>query len=150
MPRTYTKTFLPLESNPEIFTSLAHNLGLASTLKFTEVYDLDEDVSGEVLAYVLAFPTDEGYDERHDKDDEREIENDSKEVESKQGTQGGVEGESNGEEILWLRQTIHNACGLYALLHATCNGKARNHISTFPPLSSSPLPLLSCPPLHHH
>jgi hypothetical protein len=140
-PRTYTKAFLPLESNPEIFTSLAHNLGLSPTLEFTEVYDLDDDVSGEVLAYVLAFPTDEGYDERNDQDDEREIEDGSKEFGSKErDVRGGVKGESNGEGVLWLRQTIHNACGLYALLHATCNGEARKYISIYSPSSLLPFP----------
>ncbi|KAI4765117.1 hypothetical protein E4T52_00040 [Aureobasidium sp. EXF-3400] len=119
-PRTYTKTFLPLESDPEIFTSLAHNLGLSTSHRFTEVYDLDEEPEEEVLAYVLAFPTSEDYDD---------------EVENGKGSQGGerdatvkVESNNDKREVLWLRQTIHNACGLYALLHATCNGAARNHI----------------------
>jgi ubiquitin carboxyl-terminal hydrolase L3 len=145
-PRTYTKTFLPLESNPEIFTSLAHNLGLSSALKFTEGYDLDEDV-GEVLAYVLAFPTDEGYDERHDNDDgnhKRETEHGGTEVGSKQGDEkDGVERKADGEGVFWLRQTIHNACGLYALLHATCNGEARKQISITPPSPLLPLSILS-------
>jgi ubiquitin carboxyl-terminal hydrolase L3 len=136
-PRTYTKTFLPLESNPEIFTSLAHNLGLSPSLKLTEVYDLDEDVSAEVLAYVLAFPTDEDYDERHDNDDGyhgREIDHGGTEVGTNESdAKGEEERKVNGEGVLWLRQTIHNACGLYALLHATCNGEARKYISISPP-----------------
>jgi ubiquitin carboxyl-terminal hydrolase L3 len=119
-PRTYAKTFLPLESNPEIFTSLAHNLGLSSSLKFI------------VLAYVLAFPTSEGYDDEVEARDA---------AENGKGSQGGerdatvkVESNNNEREVLWLRQTVHNACGLYALLHATCNGAARKSISkSFPP-----------------
>jgi ubiquitin carboxyl-terminal hydrolase L3 len=119
-PRTYTKTFLPLESNPEIFTYLAHNLGLSSALKFVEVYDLDVTPEEEVLAYVLAFPTREGYNEMVDERDSGDFE--------------GKEVEKNEErKVLWLRQTIHNACGLYALLHAACNGAARNYISTSAP-----------------
>ncbi|KAI4849918.1 hypothetical protein E4T44_03051 [Aureobasidium sp. EXF-8845] len=114
-PRTYTKTFLPLESNPEIFTYLAHNLGLSSALKFVEVYDLDVTPEEEVLAYVLAFPTREGYNEMIDKRDSGDF--DGKEVEK-----------NEERKVLWLRQTIHNACGLYALLHAACNGAARNYI----------------------
>jgi ubiquitin carboxyl-terminal hydrolase L3 len=121
-PRTYTKTFLTLESNPEIFTSLAHNLGLSSSLEFTEVYDLDEEHSEEVLAYMLAFPTSEGYDDEVEARDEEELSR------KEEDSTGKVEG--NNGPVLWLRQTIHNACGLYALLHATCNGPARNHIST--------------------
>jgi ubiquitin carboxyl-terminal hydrolase L3 len=128
-PRTYTKTFLPLESNPEIFTSLAHNLGLSSSLRFIEVYDLDEEPAEEVLAYVLAFPTSEGYD---DEVEARDAANNGQDFKGKErDTKDTVASNSNDEtKVLWLRQTIHNACGLYALLHATCNGHARNHIST--------------------
>jgi ubiquitin carboxyl-terminal hydrolase L3 len=123
-PRTYTKTFLPLESNSEVFTSLAYNLGLSSTLRFTEVWDLDVTLEEEVLAYVLAFPTGEGYDEMIDL--------------RKNGDSDCAEVEKNEDgKVLWLRQTIHNACGLYALLHATCNGVAREYISmSFPSLPS--------------
>lgn len=115
--RTYSKTFTPLESNPEIFTSLAHNLGAFPSLKFTEVYSLDEKPgNAEILAYILAFPTAENYET------ERAAENDSK---------GGGETlrEEEEKDVVWLRQTIHNACGLYALLHAICNGRARRLIS---------------------
>lgn len=110
-PRTYSKTFVPLESNHSVFTLLAHNLGASSSLTFTEVYSLDLIPSdGEILAYILAFPTSENYE------DERAAENDSKEEEGE-------------KDVVWLRQTIHNACGLYALLHAVCNGRARGLIS---------------------
>ena len=122
-PRTYTKTFLPLESNPEVFTSLAHDLGLSSSLKFIEVYDLDKEPSEEVLAYVLAFPTCEGYDDEVEARDETEHGKKEKDPTDK------VESSNDETNMLWLRQTIHNACGLYALLHATCNGEARNYIS---------------------
>lgn len=132
-PRTYAKTFLPLESNPEIFTSLAHNLGLSSSLKFVEVYDLDEQPEEEVLAYVLAFPTSEGYDDEMEARDETHNGN---EVEDKERDATAAVKENTNMGVLWLRQTIHNACGLYALLHATCNGAARKHISTFPPSPS--------------
>lgn len=129
-PRTYSKTFIPLESNPQIFTSLAHNLGTSPCLEFTEVYSLNENpTNGEILAYILAFPTTEDYE------DERGVENDGKEKGGKGGV-GGKEKEEEEEEekenrkdVVWLRQTIHNACGLYALLHAVCNGKARKLIS---------------------
>ncbi|KAH0284661.1 cysteine proteinase [Aureobasidium namibiae CBS 147.97] len=127
-PRTYDETSLPLESSPEIFTSLAHNLGLSSTLEFVEVYDLDETPKEEVLAYVLAFPTTEGYDEMVDARDQKHYVN---EDEAKEAWRVEADARSHGinnETVLWLRQTIHNACGLYALLHATCNGAARNHI----------------------
>ncbi|KAK5018710.1 ubiquitinyl hydrolase 1 [Cryomyces antarcticus] len=31
---------------------------------------------------------------------------------------------------MWFKQTINNACGLYSILHAICNGDARNFIPT--------------------
>lgn len=50
---------------------------------------------------------------------------------------GGIVGEEDGEEgeegerVMWFRQTINNACGLYAILHAISNGEARNYIRKF-------------------
>ncbi len=37
----------------------------------------------------------------------------------------------NGEGIAWYKQTIHNACGFYAILHALSNGVARDMIGKF-------------------
>lgn len=34
----------------------------------------------------------------------------------------------NGANVVWYKQTINNACGLYAILHAVCNGDARDSI----------------------
>lgn len=113
-PRTYSKTFIPLKSNPEIFTSLAHSLGASPSLKFTEVYSLDDASStGEILAYIVAFPTSENYEAEREAENESKVENERQKVE---------------EDVIWLRQTIHNACGLYALVHAVCNGRARRLI----------------------
>lgn len=147
-PRTYDKTFLPLESNPEIFTSLAHNLGLSSTLRFTEVYDLDETPKEEVLAYVLAFPTSEIYHEVVEARDQEHFskENEVKRVEGLETNAIGGFQEPGDGTVLWLRQNIHNACGLYALLHATCNGPARNHIGMSFAIFSVVSPFLSIPP----
>ncbi|KAG9750231.1 hypothetical protein KCU73_g6628, partial [Aureobasidium melanogenum] len=76
--RTYSKTFVPLESNPQIFTSLAHNLGASPGLKFTEFYSLDDDddsepKKGEILAYILAFPTSEDYEDERAAEGEKDI-----------------------------------------------------------------------------
>ncbi len=30
--------------------------------------------------------------------------------------------------VLWFKQKIYNACGLYAILHAVCNGVAKDFI----------------------
>ena len=36
------KAFYPLESDPELFTTLVHDLGLAPTLAFHDVLSIDE------------------------------------------------------------------------------------------------------------
>ena len=41
---------------------------------------------------------------------------------------------------MWFRQSINNACGLYAILHAISNGEARNHIRKFLLVPSFPPP----------
>lgn len=40
----------------------------------------------------------------------------------------GKPGSSKAEEVVWFRQTINNACGLYAILHAICNFDVRRFI----------------------
>lgn len=66
--------------------------------------------------------------------------------ESGSGGEGG-EGEKGEEEepVMWFRQTINNACGLYAILHAISNGEARKYIRKFYSSSSSPPLLLRSP-----
>lgn len=108
----YRKHFIPLESNPEVFTELVHKLGVSRTLCFQDVLSLDDSellamVPRPVYALVLIFPTTEAYQNRI-RDEELILE-----------AYGGAEG-----DVVFFKQTINNACGLYALLHAVCNGKA--------------------------
>lgn len=63
------------------------------------------------LAYTLAFPTTPAYDSERVAE---ELQADTI---------------SDQSDIVFLKQTIHNACGLYALLHAACNGHAKDFIS---------------------
>ncbi|KAK5442741.1 ubiquitinyl hydrolase 1 [Exophiala xenobiotica] len=39
----YAKHFVPLESDPAIFSSLMHRLGVKDQLEFVDVYSLDDD-----------------------------------------------------------------------------------------------------------
>ena len=41
------------------------------------------------------------------------------------------EGSGDGEDVVWFKQTIKNACGMFGILHGVCNGEARNLISMF-------------------
>lgn len=113
--RSYAKCLIPLESNPLVLNDLMYGLGVSSSLALTDVWSTDDleqlcFISRPVFALVLVLPTSDKY-ETH-RQSTREIAEDSK----------------RGEEVMWIQQTIDNACGLYAILHATCNFETRNFI----------------------
>lgn len=113
------KRYIPLESNPEVFTDLITNLGVQA-LKFQDVYSIDEPdlmamVDRPVLALVLVFPV-----------------TDNDEEYKKKNWVEHYAGSGDGEPVVWYRQTIHNACGLYAILHGISNGQAREFIRALP------------------
>jgi ubiquitin carboxyl-terminal hydrolase L3 len=117
--QTYSKHFIPLESNPEVFTELIHKLGVAETLCFQDVFSLDDPdllalVPRPAYALILVFPTSPAYEDKVEKEDEG--------LEEYQHT-------GKDEEVVFFKQTINNACGLYAILHAVCNGDAREKMS---------------------
>ncbi|EOA86512.1 hypothetical protein ACJQWK_08997 [Exserohilum turcicum] len=115
--QTYSKHFIPLESNPEVFTELAHKLGLSASLEFEDVFSLDEEllalVPRPVLGLILVFPTTEEY--------EKKVEDEDALLESFQSSE-------QSEDVVFFKQTINNACGLYAILHTVCNGEARDRL----------------------
>ena len=98
IPEGYTECWTPIESNPEIFTKLAQNIGLSDDLAFHDVWSLDSDsiafLSRPVYALVLVFPTDENY-------------------EKTRMTRETAQRCSTTEKIIWFEQAIYNACGLY-------------------------------------
>ncbi len=112
----YQKHFIPLESNPDVFTQLIHELGVPPSLSFQDVLTLDNPTlfPHPALALILVFPTSETYETQKSKE----------EALYKEYTRSTDE----EEDVVWFKQTINNACGLYAILHAACNGDARNFI----------------------
>ncbi|KAI3338340.1 ubiquitin C-terminal hydrolase L3 [Ustulina deusta] len=111
------KYFIPLESNPELFTELIHTLGMSKRLAFHDLLTLspsDEDLLSFVprpaLALVLVIPAPEGYTARL-REEEKDV------------PPHGKKGDE--EDVVFYHQTIGNACGLYATLHAVSNGEAR-------------------------
>ncbi|KAF1846646.1 peptidase C12, ubiquitin carboxyl-terminal hydrolase 1 [Cucurbitaria berberidis CBS 394.84] len=112
------KRFIPLENNPDVMSSLVHKLGLSPKLAFHDVFSIDEP---ELLAFVprpahallLVFPVSETYEKFRIQEDQSQPE---------------YEGHGPGEEVIWYKQTIGNACGLIGLLHAVSNGAARSNI----------------------
>lgn len=124
--KLYLKHFIPLESNPEVFTELIHRLGIPKSLEFHDVLSLDDpDLLGFLPrpadALILVFPTTEAYETRIRDEDSR--------------LQLNGANKSEGD-VLFFKQTINNACGLYAILHAACNGEARSKICTYAPKSA--------------
>jgi len=116
----YTKHFIPLESNPIVFTELAHKLGLSTSLVFEDVLSLDDPellgfLPRPAFALILVFPTTDDYEKR--------VQDEDAKVEEFR-TSGGA------GDLVFFKQTINNACGLYAILHAVCNGEARQKIGT--------------------
>jgi ubiquitin carboxyl-terminal hydrolase L3 len=102
---TYRKHYIPLESDPEIFTCLMHKVGVNAPLKFVDVWSLERDeiqcLPSPVQALILIMPACPAYEEQRVK------------IQS-------LKSDEN-EEVVWFRQTINNACGLYAILHCACN-----------------------------
>lgn len=128
----YSKHWIPLECNPDLFTQLIHQLGVSSDIVFQDVLSLDPDmlslIPRPVLALILVFPTSKIYE------DEKAVEESM--IQDYKG--------SGEQECIWFKQTINNACGFYGILHAICNGDARNMIA---PSSTMAKVLTSCIPL---
>jgi len=141
--KRYRKHYVPLESNPEVFNKLSHTLGVSSGsksqpgLQFHDIFSLDEPdllamIPRPVLALILVFPTTEVYEQQIAESEESRPE---------------YTGSGEEEDVVWFQQTIHNACGLYGLLHAVSNGKARDFIESGSSLAKL---LTTCIPLNPH
>ncbi|MCJ1436541.1 ubiquitinyl hydrolase 1 [Xylographa pallens] len=112
------KRFVPLENNPEVMSSLLHQLGMSKSIGFHDVYSIDDP---ELLAFVprpayallLVFPVNERYEKFRSQEDSSKPE---------------YQGSGPGEEVMWFKQTIGNACGLIGLLHGASNGPVKTFI----------------------
>jgi len=99
--------------------SLVHKLGLSTKLSFHDVWSIDDPdllsfVPRPAHALLLIFPVSKTYENfRIQEDKDRPV----------------YEGCGPGEEVIWYKQTIGNACGLIGVLHGVSNGAARSHIS---------------------
>lgn len=98
---------VPLESNPEVFTDFAHKLGLSPLLAFTDIFSLDDPdmlafLPRPLQAVILLFPVTEAYESFKDTENVETLDN---------------------TKVIWMKQIVKNACGLYALLHVLLNIK---------------------------
>lgn len=96
---------VPLESNPEIFTKFASDLGLSPLLAFCDIYSLDDPdllcfLPRPMQAVILLFPVTQKYEEFKNKEQVEPV---------------------DYSKVIWMKQVVKNACGLYALLHALLN-----------------------------
>ncbi|VUC36487.1 unnamed protein product [Clonostachys rosea] len=119
-----TKTFIPLENNPDVFTSLVHELGLSPKLRFFDVYSLDDPdllamVPRPAQALIFITPAPMYYAVRKE-DGLKEVKTADELTYNKSGDQ---------EPVVWYLQTINHACGLIALLHAASNGDVRQSVN---------------------
>lgn len=99
-------------------TSLVHKLGLSQGLSWHDVFSLDDPsllafVPRPAHALLLVFPTSAAYEKTRSEEDGPLDEY----------TRSGPQ-----EEVIWFKQTIGNACGLYGLLHSVCNGMTREFV----------------------
>ncbi|SCU78502.1 LAFA_0A06920g1_1 [Lachancea sp. 'fantastica'] len=107
------RSVVPLESNPDIFTRFAHSLGLSSDYAFHDIYSLtDPDLmaflSRPMKAIVLLFPLNSFFEaakEDHSGDQTADLDTHA----------------PTKQNPVWFKQTVKNACGLYALLHSLSN-----------------------------
>lgn len=108
-----------MEANPTVFNTLSSSLTLSKKLTFHDVYSLDDTdllsfIPRPALALILIFPASSHEFEDWFKKDE---ENRHEFVNPNDG--------NCPSDIIWFKQTIGNACGLYGILHALCSGGAR-------------------------
>ncbi|KAL8712936.1 MAG: hypothetical protein Q9220_002794 [cf. Caloplaca sp. 1 TL-2023] len=95
-------------------TKLIHVLGLSSTLAFHDVYSLDDPsllafIPRPVYALLLVFPVTPTYEAMRKEED---------------GPLPTYSGSGSGEEVIWFKQTIRNACGMMGLLHSLSTQKS--------------------------
>ncbi|KAJ1980702.1 ubiquitinyl hydrolase 1 [Dimargaris xerosporica] len=119
--------WIPLESNPDMLNALMYRLGVPRTWAFTDVWGLDPDLLALVpqpcLAVLLLFPLTPAY-EAHEQQQRLLQEQRSMTSESSPPLPGTMLGHSRGQNSLfYMKQTIGNACGTVAVLHALANSR---------------------------
>uniref|UniRef100_A0A0B6ZBK8 Ubiquitin carboxyl-terminal hydrolase n=1 Tax=Arion vulgaris TaxID=1028688 RepID=A0A0B6ZBK8_9EUPU len=119
--------WIPLESNPKVLNKYVYNLGMESTWNFIDVYALEpellDSVPKPVAAVILLFPDDKSAD-----------------------TIGELQTEFPSD-LYYTKQTIDNACGTVAIVHALANNRSQikfddtKHFKTFLEMTSTLSPL---------
>lgn len=113
----YTDSFV--ENNPDVFTTLAHKLGLSPSLEFVDIYSLTDDtllslVPRPVLGLLAIIPLTPAWHASRESEDSSKVE--------------PYPGSKDSDEVLWFKQTIGHACGSIGLIHILLNGPAKRYI----------------------
>lgn len=103
--------WIPLESNPEVFNKWSKKLGLSTQLhQFFDVYGLDPELLALVpapsKAILLLFPTSDTMEKKRKEEDEKLAKEEQLHIDP---------------TLIYIKQTISNACGTIGLLHAILN-----------------------------
>ncbi|XP_037049589.1 ubiquitin carboxyl-terminal hydrolase-like [Bradysia coprophila] len=104
-------SWIPLQSNPEILSAYLRKLGVPRGWNIVDVLGLDEELLNQVprpvAALILLFPLSEKYEQHRSAEDEK----------LKANTP------VYPNDLFYMKQTINNACGTCALIHAVSNNK---------------------------
>ncbi|KAI6779003.1 uncharacterized protein J7T54_004498 [Emericellopsis cladophorae] len=108
-PGPAAPAFIPLECNPELMTDLIHQLGASKKLEIQQIWSLEPSemdfYARPAHALMLVFPVTATYETARMAED----------------TKTEYSGKGPQEPVMWFKQTIKNACGFMALLHAVAN-----------------------------
>jgi len=104
--------WLPLESNPDVINKYVQNIGISTEkFEFQDIYGLDSEllamVPRPVVAVMLLFPVTEIYQEYR-----------QKQIDNLKDATNTV-----SPSVYFTKQTVSNACGTVALIHALANNK---------------------------
>ncbi|KAM3187024.1 hypothetical protein ACTXT7_003112 [Hymenolepis weldensis] len=104
--------WVPLESNPDVMNKFIRELGVKEPLRFEDVYGTDPDmqalVPDPVISLLLLYPLSEL---------------------TKANPIGTL---APDEKCFFMKQTISNACGTVAIIHALANNKDAFDIKSAP------------------
>lgn len=107
--------WIPLESNPEMFNSFAHLIGVPESLGFSDVFGLDDDALSWVPkpCYGVVFLA------PYSKMKAINVEQAKKMLDTP---------EEANPNVWYMKQIVGNACGTIAVLHVLCNAVEQGHV----------------------
>ncbi|XP_027854162.1 ubiquitin carboxyl-terminal hydrolase isozyme L3 isoform X1 [Aphis gossypii] len=104
-------SWIPLESNPDVMNKFLKSLGVPDGWEICDIFGFGPDelaiVPRPVASVILLFPYNEAYEKRKN---EEELKLKDK-------------GQQVSDDIYFIKQYVHNACGTMALIHSIANNR---------------------------